>query len=495
MKTKIVFIVYFIFLFITIPSYKSYAASVTYSELVNKDVKYIIEDNNIFCVVSLTDDSKAFCLLISDTGVTNYSVQYKGTFNSANYFNNTIIISSTFSPAYVKTDTVLICAYDVTCGRDKTYAFDITDCEDADLITADNKNNGYAVSTKTDSKTVDVFSYVTNDFSKLEPNVGKIFSLYQDGSNIYFLGVNGLAVFDTNLHSFINNIPCSIPHKLAYVCDEVLLTENGDIYLFEDNTLTKVANCCYSGGSAFYNNGNLFYLNGNSLYAYNIYSECDYLAYDTDDIILDFAVSDEKIGILKQTSTGEINVDFIRFDKLNKQILDLVDEFLAESSSSYIGFSLDPDSESKDNAETYAPDNPPIEISDIISKSYTIDSVNKNIYNFSGEISVNNFKSLADDNLTVNIYRADMSEKTSGNLATGMKVLFTTSDGESDVYDAVVYGDVTGDGNINSNDLGTISEQILGEQTLDGVFYTAGDIDNSGNISCADWLKFMQLYN
>lgn len=495
MKPKIVFIVYFIFSFIIMPSYKSYAASVTYSELANKDVKYIIEDNNIFCVVSLTDDNQAFCLFISDTGVTKCLVQYKGIFKGANYLNNNVIISSIYSTANININTAIICAYDVIRCRDKTYAFDSPWYEDIDLITADNKSNGYAVSTNPRSETVDVYSHVTNDFSKLEPNVGNIFSLYQDGSNIYFLGENGLAVFDTNLHSFINNIPCYIPDKLAYVCDEVLLTVNGDIYLFEGNTLTKFAKCCYSGGSAFYSNGNLFYLKENSLYAYNIYSECDYLAYDTDNVILDFAVSDEKIGILEQSSAGETIVDFIPLDNLNKQISDLPGKHFSDRNSSNAGLAPEPDPDNNDNTGTYAPDNPSIDISDIISKSYTIDSVNKNIYNFSGEISINNFKRLADDNLTVNIYQAGMSEKTSGNMATGMKVVFTTSDGKSDIYDAVVYGDVTGDGSINSNDLGTISEQILGKQMLDGAFYTAGDIDTSGNISCTDWLKFMQLYN
>lgn len=79
-------------------------------------------------------------------------------------------------------------------------------------------------------------------------------------------------------------------------------------------------------------------------------------------------------------------------------------------------------------------------------------------------------------------YRADGSEKKSGVLGTGMTVEF--SDGA--VYTLVIYGDVTGEGSVNSRDYRLICSYLFGEAELEGVYREAGDVVCSGSVDLAD---------
>ena len=71
-----------------------------------------------------------------------------------------------------------------------------------------------------------------------------------------------------------------------------------------------------------------------------------------------------------------------------------------------------------------------------------------------------------------------------GNIATGYRV---TVNGETLV--AVIYGDASGDGEINALDLLKIQKQILGTAQLNGVHAAAADASRDGQINALDLLK------
>ena len=62
----------------------------------------------------------------------------------------------------------------------------------------------------------------------------------------------------------------------------------------------------------------------------------------------------------------------------------------------------------------------------------------------------------------------------------------------SNTYTYVMYGDVSGDGEINSADLLKIRQYLLGQVNLDGAFKTSAYISGDNEINSADLLKLRQ---
>ena len=62
---------------------------------------------------------------------------------------------------------------------------------------------------------------------------------------------------------------------------------------------------------------------------------------------------------------------------------------------------------------------------------------------------------------------------------------------KTDTYTLVIYGDVNGDGDINLNDLVSIRDSILGAQSVDEKFDSAGDFYGEGCITLNDLVGIM----
>ena len=73
-------------------------------------------------------------------------------------------------------------------------------------------------------------------------------------------------------------------------------------------------------------------------------------------------------------------------------------------------------------------------------------------------------------------------------IATGTKITF--NDGKS--YTAIVYGDLTGDGLVNSADLLRLRQYLLSTKDLSGAYKEAADLTGDGIINSADLLKLRQ---
>ena len=66
----------------------------------------------------------------------------------------------------------------------------------------------------------------------------------------------------------------------------------------------------------------------------------------------------------------------------------------------------------------------------------------------------------------------------------------TFNDGKS--YTAIVYGDLTGDGLVNSADLLRLRQYLLSTKDLSGAYKEAADLTGDGIINSADLLKLRQ---
>ncbi|MDO5402760.1 MAG: dockerin type I repeat-containing protein, partial [Eubacteriales bacterium] len=88
--------------------------------------------------------------------------------------------------------------------------------------------------------------------------------------------------------------------------------------------------------------------------------------------------------------------------------------------------------------------------------------------------------------VTIEITTSDNSEA-SGKIATGNVVkMYNSSNSVIAEYTVVIYGDPTGDGEIDIFDVARIKMHKLGRRTLEGVFMEAADCNHDGEIDIFD---------
>lgn len=116
------------------------------------------------------------------------------------------------------------------------------------------------------------------------------------------------------------------------------------------------------------------------------------------------------------------------------------------------------------------------------------------IYNIENKTSVTKFKKNINCNGTITLYNKNGDVKTSGNIGTGMIVVFSKGN-EKSQFKIAVKGDLTGEGNANSLDLNKMFSYLLGQVSLSDVETVAGDLNEDGNITNKDLVLLKRLIN
>ena len=93
---------------------------------------------------------------------------------------------------------------------------------------------------------------------------------------------------------------------------------------------------------------------------------------------------------------------------------------------------------------------------------------------------------------SVKITNAKDIEITSGKIGTGYKVIITNNF-KSEILEAVVKGDTSGDGQVNALDLLQIRKNILEITQLSGAYNEAADISGDGKINALDLLQVRKM--
>ena len=79
------------------------------------------------------------------------------------------------------------------------------------------------------------------------------------------------------------------------------------------------------------------------------------------------------------------------------------------------------------------------------------------------------------------LVKADGSEQKAA-LQTGDRLkLYDTNKKELSSYNIIIYGDVNGDGSIDSKDVKKLNAYLLGKEKLSGCFLTAADTNRKGD--------------
>ena len=89
---------------------------------------------------------------------------------------------------------------------------------------------------------------------------------------------------------------------------------------------------------------------------------------------------------------------------------------------------------------------------------------------------------------TATLYQSDGKTQKTSAIATG-DVVKIVGKSKTLTYTVIIYGDVSGDGEINALDLLKIQKHIIGAAPLTGPYLEAGNVKRNGDISALDLLK------
>lgn len=101
------------------------------------------------------------------------------------------------------------------------------------------------------------------------------------------------------------------------------------------------------------------------------------------------------------------------------------------------------------------------------------------ITGISSGTTVSNFKKQFSDDVTV--YDKDGNEITSGKIKTGYSVKISNV-----IHEISVTGDITGEGNVKSNDVSALMSYFVGKSELSGVYLMSADFNNDSTVNNKD---------
>ena len=123
-----------------------------------------------------------------------------------------------------------------------------------------------------------------------------------------------------------------------------------------------------------------------------------------------------------------------------------------------------------------------------ITYKYTYDSSKKIIFKLNNNINITTFKNNL--NYSSIIKSNNNILKDNDLIRTNMTITYTDDEGNVQIYNTSVLGDVNGDGNINALDYVKIKNHIMNtKKILKDVFILSADYNNDGKISALDYVR------
>lgn len=122
--------------------------------------------------------------------------------------------------------------------------------------------------------------------------------------------------------------------------------------------------------------------------------------------------------------------------------------------------------------------------------SYNVDESRKIIWDISLGTTIAAFrKNITFNTYSLTFFNSRNTEQTSGKIGTGFKLSVRQQNMEYKNYTLSVKGDLTGEGNSNSNDVKLLSRYLMNDTKLSDAQYAAGDVNGDGAVNSLDILK------
>lgn len=329
---------------------------------------------------------------------------------------------------YSKVDAYFITELDSTNGNCVTYSF-------GELSSIDNRTFAFC-----DGKAYFIFTDSDNTYVSSYDKSGKALRKY---------------TFETNVSQIFTN------DSKVYV-----LLYDGDIFRLDSNSLHYCVNvnsdynfCCAGSGYIYSESGTLYSLNDNSFE--HIYGAKINCVVKSEGMLI--YCNERKIKYNEKYYESKNKIQSLFFYGNNVGVLD---ENLTLNTIKISDFKEDDSKFSFNN--------------DSVSQNETV-RINSDgfLIGISNGTTVTNFKKLFSDEVTV--YDKDGNEVTSGKIKTGYRASISGV-----IYEISVSGDITGEGNVKSNDVSALMSYFVGKSDLGGVYLASADFNNDGSIDNKD---------
>ena len=100
-------------------------------------------------------------------------------------------------------------------------------------------------------------------------------------------------------------------------------------------------------------------------------------------------------------------------------------------------------------------------------------------------------KNLGAAGCDVKVYKSDGKTMNDGIVGTS-NIVKVSQGSQTYNYTVLIYGDVSGDGEITALDLLKVQKHLTGAGTLSGIYLEAANVKKSGNVSALDLLKLQK---
>ena len=460
---------------------------------------YITQSKSVLAYTNVTDYffyDNQYYIFNSNNGTTNI-------FSADNTDNIIFSVKGNGVGVYLYYDTIF-CVVSTSMNENTIYTYSFTtqvqnsiSITDLD-IDYDRLGNFTPISQNT-------FAYVKNNTSEviiynMENNSSKSINIASGINSIISDGELLLIKENTSLHC--TNLETyetkkyqnfSSSGKVLYLTENICIIGNNVYYYDSDNIeyLIKIDDNAVKtdNGYAFFKN-NIVYITDEN---YNVIHELE-MNFNICSIIYN--------GLLYILTTDNIKYYTEYFDLYN-----ISDNPITEpdNSSTVTNTSSINNSSSKNNTQDSSNNT---QSNTHISQNYNnnnnnnifIDrlySINKNyITNIPQGTTIAAFKKSINSNYQLSVINHNNKSVTSGKIGTGFTFTFNNKNtNQKYIYYTIIYGDITGEGNINSNDINTLMSYLLNETVLSDCSIISADMDQNGSINNKDLLLISQKTN
>lgn len=314
------------------------------------------------------------------------------------------------------------------------------------------------------------------------------------GDLLYIIRDDGMYVVNALSQAQPNRCGGDTPnYPVSFINDEYIIDQYGGIFKVDGQHITKVYS---SGRSSITPNagiiGNTCYLSkGKTVFAVNLKTGKETAKYSFEHSIDSVSVSASKVAAYSKDSRCLYLLESSEF------ISTETTPPSSGNSSSGGQSSSSGSNSSKNNSSSSNSQSSSSSVQKTLSfGSYKTEKYCGALVIPAGTTVAGVKKEITYTGYNIAFYKADGTAKTSGNVGTGMVMLFSDAKtGETKTYKLLIKGDNTGEGNVNTRDKQKIVNHLLEKEHLSGLYYHAADMNTDGIVDTRDLVAVAQAYS
>lgn len=465
------------FLYITELSAVKASAVQTYSIGMLNGGSTLESDGTSIYVMSFSGSTVSFCRL--QNGICS-----SYTFNASGKVKYVTVGGGCVYAVSLQNENTFINKY--ICDRDTLYNYDIGRISITSSYKCRICNDKIYFSSDDEGASFDCLNIYGEKLFSFGTDMGETTDYISDflGNNLYLFYQN--TVYRADTHS--NSIPTQILTTVnlrpnIFVCDNIIFDYGGEIVDISErlSVSTGIVSNKINGGFA---NGCYCKYDKGTVYGYDK-SGNKYQLYKTG-FSCNAQMCSQNGNLYILSEQGElcvINANELSYPKTENKNNN--SSSVNNSKPSNSGSSSSDNKVIDRSNSSYGNNTPQFSIN-----SYNVDESKKIIWDISLGTTIAAFKKNINFNTySLTFFNSRNAEQTSGKIGTGFTMSVKLQNREYASYTLSVRGDLTGEGNSNSNDVKLLSRYLMNDAKLSDAQYAAGDVNGDGAVNSIDILK------